>query len=78
VADRVVHLTEAEKRSRARKNVARWAANSAEGRLREVWSADDLAWAFKGHEQELEELELLAERTRAELRERRVRVFNAL
>jgi hypothetical protein len=53
--------TEAEHRARAREKVA---SAARRGEDLAFFPADDLAWAFKGHEGELAELEQLATRAR--------------
>lgn len=63
----VVQLTEDEKRAKAR-DVVVAAARRGEGPS--VFTSDDVAWAFRGHEDEIQQLEETAERSRAAARER--------
>lgn len=70
-SSRVVELTDAERRQRARDKVA---SRAAAGKVpSQTWAPHDLEWAFEGREQELEDLERLAveagEARRAERRE---------
>jgi hypothetical protein len=63
----VVQLSDAEKRSRARKKVA--GAARAGKTPNDSATRDVLEWAFRGHEQELQELEQTAELVHAARRE---------
>lgn len=64
-----VQLTEAELRARAREKVAGAARNAGES-PRARYSDEDLAWAFKGREHEIDELEQAAEQVREDRKRR--------